>query len=427
MKIVAVPTPAKSESKERNGEKEKKKTKPIELNPDTVKMYHVKKDLKKSNTDLMVFDNPESSKTLLGTLFPVEAKAGLSSSDIQSLIAALVFMRCATYFPFDREKVFFSTAKLKERLLEGCHSERTFSKLEKQSPLKQSKHPEVEGIEVSRNSSARFLYLDFLQNGDLTEKNSKKIKITSKTCKLIEIEYNDFPITIKKTLKDDFRTLIILPYHNTVEEYSKTIQAVVSKEEWYNILIATPKDDWLSFILCPKDDLLGSYCQIFIHESAESEIVDPKSRMDSGLAPFLLSNPTNSLFIWLDPFQMKIFKDPNPHQVVKGPASTGKTILVQLKVLQILRSDPLACKMLILLPFERLVDKFKLFFQNAGVETDGHNLLISTPNDPQLDEFIRIKNPHLFIDEYSAVIARKAQFSATLNNYLKNIPQSNYM
>ena len=69
----------------------------------------------------------------------------------------------------------------------------------------------------------------------------------------------------------------------------------------------------------------------------------------------------------------------------------------------------------------------RFFFQNAGVETDGHNLLIATPSDPQLDEFIRTKNPHLFIDEYSAVIARKAQFSATLNNYLKNIPQSNYM
>jgi hypothetical protein len=338
----------------------------------------------------------------------------------------LVFMRCATYFPFDREKVFFSTAKLKERLLEGSHAEWTVLKLDKQSPLKQSKHPEVEGIEVSRNSSSRFLFMDFLQKGDLTEKNPKKIKITSKNCKINEIKYIDFPITIKKTLKDDFRTLIILPYHNMVEEYSKTIQAIVSEEEWYTILIATPKDDWLSFILCPKDDL-GSHCQIFIHECAEPEVVDPKSRMNSGLAPFLLANPTNSLFIWLDPFQMKIFKDPNPHQVVKGPASTGKTILVQLKVLQILRRDPLTCKVIILLPFERLVDKFKLFFQNAGVETDGHNLLIATPNDPQLDEFIRTKNPHLFIDEYSAVIARKAQFSATLNNYLRNIPQSKYM
>ena len=309
-KVVAVPRPEKMLSKEK---KQNKRTEQHNVISEEAKLYHIKKELKKSNIDLLLLGNVESAGEVLQNLFQGEnvndKQCRLSSSDFKNLIAALVFLRCSNYFPFDREKVFFSTTKLEEQLLESSHAKRTVSKLDQHSALNKSKHPQVEGIEAHHNSSARFLWMQILQ--DLTEKDPKKntpqkIKITSKNCELREIKYSDFPKTVKNSFKDDCKILIILPYRNMVKEYRKNVEAIVSKEQWKNILITTPKDDWISFTKCPKEDL--SYCQIFVHESAESEVVDAKSRMDSGLAPALLESQADNLFIWLDPFQMKIFQ-----------------------------------------------------------------------------------------------------------------------
>ena len=50
-------------------------------------------------------------------------------------------------------------------------------------------------------------------------------------------------------------------------------------------------------------------------------------------------------------------------QVIIGPAGTGKTILVQLKIVEILEADATS-KVIIFLPYDRLVQKFEDFFQS---------------------------------------------------------------
>jgi hypothetical protein len=43
-----------------------------------------------------------------------------------------------------------------------------------------------------------------------------------------------------------------------------------------------------------------------------------------------------TLTIFLDPVQSEIMKDKHRKQMIIGPASTGKTLLIQLKVLEII-------------------------------------------------------------------------------------------
>ena len=53
---------------------------------------------------------------------------------------------------------------------------------------------------------------------------------------------------------------------------------------------------------------------------------------------------------WLDPNQQEILNNKNPTQIIIGPASTGKTILIQLKVLEILENVNNTENILTLLP-----------------------------------------------------------------------------
>jgi hypothetical protein len=203
-----------------------------------------------------------------------------------------------------------------------------------------------------------------------------------------------------------------------VEEYSAKVQQIDQTEDLSNIKIVTPKEHWQKHT---------NSC-VFVHWSSVQDIAVEKSLMNSHLASTVFKDESkiSNLFVWLDPAQVDIMKHTNHCQILRGPASTGKTILIQLKVLQILRNDKNA-KILILLPFDRLVEKYKAFFKNAGIESNDENLLIATAEDDELDQFIQTNSPHVFIDEFSAVIARKFLFSEKLKAYLKNVPKSNYM
>jgi hypothetical protein len=385
---------------------------------------------KKLGIDLMCFEEITSACALFKNIFQAEntneegssgKEAAWNSDNIHSLITALVFMKCSSYYPFDGEKVFFSESKLKEDLLEGLHAQATVSKLEKHLPLEMTNHPQVQRVPAKNNDTDRFLLLKSVQKDDITCRQSptktEKIKVTSSNWELCEVA------PVKVTEFPHCKILIILPYPNMVKDCEKKILGK-GKNKTQVILIGT-LEDWPIFFSRPEDDP-NMVCHVFVHESIETKVIEWNSRITSGIAQRLHENPSNDLFIWLDPFQMQVFEDSNPRQVLTGPASTGKTILVQLKVLQILRRDPTTCKVLILLPFDRLVQKYKHFFLNAGVQTDGNNLLIAAPDDDQIDGFIESNSPHLFIDEYSAVIARQSQFSETLKHFLKTIPTANY-
>ena len=93
-------------------------------------------------------------------------------------------------------------------------------------------------------------------------------------------------------------------------------------------------------------------------------------------------------------------KDSNPYQIIVGPASTGKTILIQLKAYQILQKD-VSAAVLIVLPLDILKVKYIQFFKHCGLVAI-NNLFIKTIKDDWKTVMIN-HNPHVFIDEFSAV------------------------
>jgi len=68
----------------------------------------------------------------------------------------------------------------------------------------------------------------------------------------------------------------------------------------------------------------------------------------------------NQTCYFLDPNQNQIMNDRNPEQIIVGPASSGKTLLIQLKVIQILETEA-DSKVLILVPLEKMKQVFQTF------------------------------------------------------------------
>jgi hypothetical protein len=101
--------------------------------------------------------------------------------------------------------------------------------------------------------------------------------------------------------------------------------------------------------------------------------------------------------IFLDPIQQQIMSDKNPRQLILGIAATGKTVLVQLKAWDLLEKDP-ACKVLIILPQEGVVDVYQSYFGSAHKD----RLFIMT----SMEDWKRIAedhSPHILIDEFAAI------------------------
>ena len=119
------------------------------------------------------------------------------------------------------------------------------------------------------------------------------------------------------------------------------------------------------------------------------------------------------LCYWLDPIQSEIMNDSNPYQIIVGPASTGKTILIQLKVCQILQKGENVA-VLIILPLEILKVKYLQFFDTWGF-TEVKKLFILTVREDWKTVMLEHK-PHVFIDELSAV-------ESIDNNFLDEVLQ----
>ena len=115
---------------------------------------------------------------------------------------------------------------------------------------------------------------------------------------------------------------------------------------------------------------------------------------------------SQNMFLWLDPLQAKILSDKNPYQVIIGPASSGKTIMIQLKILEILRNKKHE-QVLIILPSETLKLKYEEFFSKANLGQSKQNIKIVTAREDFLS-FLST-SPHIFIDEFCA--------SATISEY----------
>ena len=73
--------------------------------------------------------------------------------------------------------------------------------------------------------------------------------------------------------------------------------------------------------------------------------------------------------VWLDPVQVAILDDETKRQIIIGNAATGKTLVIQLKVLELLH-DSDDHKILIILPYSKLVQFYDSFFEAQGIKKD---------------------------------------------------------
>ena len=125
------------------------------------------------------------------------------------------------------------------------------------------------------------------------------------------------------------------------------------------------------------------------------------------------------IYIWLDPNQVEILCEENKQQIIYGPASTGKTILTQLKIIEILKQDS-TTKVLVILPYERVVEIYKNFFSSNKVDKSFRfgDLEILTA-DEDWESFVGEFHPHIFIDEFAAIVAGDKSFEQKLKKVSK--------
>ncbi len=109
-----------------------------------------------------------------------------------------------------------------------------------------------------------------------------------------------------------------------------------------------------------------------------------------------------TVVVWLDPIQLEILNDvTTKKQIIIGPASTGKTLLIQLKVLQIIEKSTV--NVLIILPCKQLEAKYKDFFLKTDLDTSTRIEFV-TPDTQYWESLLEEnKTSHWFIDEFAAL------------------------
>ncbi len=126
---------------------------------------------------------------------------------------------------------------------------------------------------------------------------------------------------------------------------------------------------------------------------------------------------SKDLYVWLDPIQVEIMKDKDPIQIIIGPASTGKTILIQLKIIEKLKNNE---PVIVILPSSALVLKYRLFFENCNQE----KLCIITPDEKDWPSIQRKTKAHVFIDEYCVSALEHKEFEDEIKKLAKLIIES---
>ncbi len=79
-----------------------------------------------------LFEESEYNVKVIEKLFPIESenadtgKKNLSDGDKKNLIAALLFMQCSHYFPFDKEKVYLKQNEIFQVSISATFYEQLF-------------------------------------------------------------------------------------------------------------------------------------------------------------------------------------------------------------------------------------------------------------------------------------------------------------
>ena len=374
----------------------------------------------KSNIELMIFNLQSEVEKLLNKIHPKICKENqqilhnsMNHLETCYLIAALTFMKCSNYFPNANENVYMSETTLLKTLQLGAKGKEISDKLQAQSPLEKWKNPEVMKVEAQEPF---LLWINPLTSDHFSQDLDCSIPFPKI---LISSEKRTMTFRFKKTLEK--------------------IKQIVLEDPGKKVLVLLPDDDMVqkyqnAFRICDLTDVvitkelenLKNYIgsEVFIHKAAMPKCVSYKNPNHSEALKNFFTPEHKDTIIWLDPTQSKALKENHPRHIIRGPASTGKTILLQLKVLHLIKSSK-DDKILILLPFQALVDKYKAFFEKSGVSVDDESFVIAIPQERKLEKFIENKKPHVFIDEFTAVWSGKSLFTNKLQSYLEGeIPDS---
>ena len=126
---------------------------------------------------------------------------------------------------------------------------------------------------------------------------------------------------------------------------------------------------------------------------------------------------TGEVYVWMDPIQTQVLNDRNPMMIIYGPASTGKTVLIQLKIIQLIKGNKNS-KILVLLPHKRLVLKYKQFFDGLNLDLEAENIRITTPDVPW-ELLVLDSDSHIFIDEFMSIKFGSKNLTQQLNDLFK--------
>jgi hypothetical protein len=126
---------------------------------------------------------------------------------------------------------------------------------------------------------------------------------------------------------------------------------------------------------------------------------------------------SKDLHVWLDPIQVKIMSDKFPKQVIMGPASTGKTILVQLKILEKLKKDD---NVVVILPSSFLVVKYRSFYNEHFFPG---KLWIGKP-DEDWQSVVQKTKSHIFIDEFCSSALEHENFEDEVKDISNSLSNS---
>jgi hypothetical protein len=129
----------------------------------------------------------------------------------------------------------------------------------------------------------------------------------------------------------------------------------------------------------------------------------------------------DGLFVWLDQIQAKILSDKNPFQLIMGSTARGKTMLLLMKILEVLRTESRSNVLVILLT-SNLIDFYEKNFKERGIGTERITFVDA---QDEFSEIVKSKNPHIFIDEYCACANVSQRFYIQMKIILPSILKKN--
>ena len=182
------------------------------------------------------------------------------------------------------------------------------------------------------------------------------------------------------------------------------------------------------YVLEKKHFIEDAKMEFATQEGAAGREVRKTLETQSPLKEVLPNSKTElgTVVVWHDPIQLEIMRDKTTkRQVMVGLASTGKTILIQLKVLEIIEQTEE--NVFIILPYKNLEEQYKHFFENSGVDTNGRIVYVT----PEMSKWKNIleesMTSHWFIDEFASIHAGYKELSNLIQTLQEDFREDQFL